>query len=79
MLFMRVFDLVFFFAPSIHQGGEAAFGARDILTSFVPMLVMTTGLGGIWLWYYFGQLKARPLLPLGAPDLEKAIAASEHH
>ena len=79
MLFMRVFDLVFFFAPSVHQGGEAAFGARDILTSFVPMLVMTAGLGGIWLWYYFGQLKARPLLPLGAPDLEKAIAASEHH
>jgi len=79
MLFMRVFDLVFFFAPSVHQGGEAEFGARDILTSFVPMLAMTAGLGGIWLWYYFGQLKARPLLPLGAPDLEKAIAASEHH
>ena len=79
MLLMRVFDLVFFFAPSVHQGGEAEFGARDILTSFVPMLAMTAGLGGIWLWYYFGQLKARPLLPLGAPDLEKAIAASEHH
>jgi hypothetical protein len=79
MLFMRAFDLVFFFAPSVHQGGEAEFGARDIVTSFVPMLVMTAGLGGIWLWYYFGQLAARPLLPLGAPELEKAIAASEHH
>lgn len=79
MLFMRAFDLVFFFAPSAHQGGETAFGARDILTSFVPMLLMTAGLGGVWLWHYFGQLAARPLLPLGAPELEKAIAATEHH
>jgi hypothetical protein len=52
---------------------------RDILTSFVPMFAMAVGLGGIWLWYYFGQLATRPLLPLGAPDLEKALAASEHH
>jgi hypothetical protein len=79
MLFMRVFDLVFFFAPSVHQGGEAAFGVRDILTSFGPMFAMAVGLGGIWLWYYFGQLASRPLLPLGAPDLEKALAAPEHH
>lgn len=79
MLFMRVFDLIFFFAPSIHQGGEAEWGMRDLLTSFVPMFVMTAGLGGIWLWYYFGQLQTRPLLPLGAPDLEQAITATEHH
>ena len=44
------------------------------------MFAMTLGLGGIWLWYYFGQLAARPLLPLGDRDLEKAIApAAEHH
>jgi hypothetical protein len=79
MLFMRVFDLVFFFAPSVHQGGEASFGVRDIVTSFVPMYAMTIGLGGIWLWYYFGQLATRPLLPLGDRDLEKALAMPEHH
>jgi len=79
MLFMRVFDLVFFFAPSVHQGGEADFGVRDLVTSFVPMFAMAIGTGGIWLWYYFGQLASRPLLPLGAPDLDKALAASEHH
>jgi hypothetical protein len=79
MLFMRLVDLVFLFAPSVHQGGEANFGARDLWQSFVPMSAMTAGLGGIWLWYYFGQLQARPLLPLGAPDLDKAIEAAEHH
>jgi len=79
MLFMRVFDLVFLFAPSVHQGGEPEFATRELLTSFVPMFSMALGVGGIWLWYYFGQLASRPLLPLGAPDLEKAIAATEHH
>ena len=79
MLFMRVVDLVFFFAPSVHQGGEAEWHAADLLRSFLPMFAMALGLGGIWLWYYFGQLAARPLLPLGDRDLEKAIAAAEHH
>ena len=79
MLFMRVFDLVFLFAPSVHQGGEAEFGARDLWQSFVPMFAMTLGLSGIWLWHYFGQLASRPLLPLGAPELEKALEAAEHH
>ena len=36
-------------------------------------------LGGIWLWFYFGQLASRPLLPLGDRDLEKAIAPAEGH
>jgi hypothetical protein len=76
---MRVVDLVFFFAPSVHQGGEGEWGVRDLLTSFLPMTAMALGLGGIWLWYYFGQLGSRPLLPLGERDLEQAIAATEHH
>jgi hypothetical protein len=79
MLFMRVVDLVFFFAPSVHQGGTGEWGAGDVLRSFLPMLSMTVGLGGIWLWYYFGQLASRPLLPIGDRDLEKAIEAAEHH
>jgi hypothetical protein len=32
-------------------------------------------LGGIWIAAFLGQLKKRPLLPLQAPDLEKAM----HH
>ncbi|HEY0171074.1 MAG TPA: hypothetical protein VGB98_08620 [Pyrinomonadaceae bacterium] len=79
MIFMRVVDLIFFFAPSVHQGGEAEWGARDLLSSFLPMFAMALGLGGVWLWFYLGQLASRPLLPLGERDLEKAIAASEHH
>lgn len=80
MIFMRVVDLVFFFAPSVHQGGEPEWHTGDLARSFLPMLAMAVGLGGIWLWFYFGQLASRPLLPLGERDLEQAIApAAEHH
>ncbi len=30
-------------------------------------------LGGIWLWYFLGQLKKRPLLPLRDPHVEEAL------
>jgi len=36
------------------------------------------GLGGLWFWFFAGQLKRRPLLPLGDPKLEEAIANNEH-
>ena len=79
MIFMRVVDLIFFFAPSVHQGGEPDWHTSDLLRSFLPMFAMAIGLGGIWLWYYFGQLASRPLLPLGERDLEQAIAPAEGH
>jgi hypothetical protein len=79
MIFMRVVDLVFFFAPSVHQGGEPDWHTSDLARSFLPMFAMAIGLGGIWLWFYFGQLASRPLLPLGDRDLEKAIAPAEGH
>jgi len=79
MLVMRVVDLVFLFAPSAHQGGTAEFHPREVLTVFLPMIGMALGLGGLWLWYYLGQLASRPLLPLGERDLEKALAAAEGH
>jgi hypothetical protein len=79
MIFMRVVDLVFFFAPSVHQGGEPDWHASDLARSFLPMFTMAVGLGGIWLWFYCGQLGSRPLLPLGDRDLEKAIAPAEGH
>ncbi|HEX7318457.1 MAG TPA: hypothetical protein VF297_31410 [Pyrinomonadaceae bacterium] len=79
MLFMRVVDLVFFFAPSVHQGGDPDWHTSDLARSFLPMFAMAIGLSGIWLWFYFGQLASRPLLPLGERDLAQAIAPVEGH
>lgn len=77
VIVMRVVDVIYLIAPAMHhEGGEPHFSLLDFLTMFGA----TIGLGGIWLWYFATQLKRRPLLPLQAPDLDKAIApASGHH
>jgi len=37
------------------------------------------GFGGLWLAMFFRNLTAMPLLPLGAPDLKKALSHGRHH
>ena len=41
-------------------------------------LAAPLGIGGIWLWFFLRQLKARPLLPINDPYLPEALA-DEHH
>ena len=76
LLFMRVIDLIFFFAPAAHGEGSAS-GIHPI--DFVTMLGMTAGLGGLWLFAFFRELAKRPLVPLGEPRLEEALEAAHAH
>jgi len=41
-------------------------------------LAAILGLGGLWFWFFAMQLKQRPLLPLGDPKLQEAIANNDH-
>ena len=82
MLAMRIVDLIFLFAPSAHQegghGGDFHFG--DVFGQFLPMFGMAVGMGGVWLWYFFTQLKKRPLVPVNAPGVAEALTpAAAHH
>ncbi len=42
-------------------------------------VVAPIGIGGLWLAYFFRNLMERPILPLNAPDLEKALNHGRHH
>jgi hypothetical protein len=42
-------------------------------------LVSPIGFGGLWLAMFFRNLPGRPLLPLGAPDLKKALNHGRDH
>jgi hypothetical protein len=77
MLVMRVFDLIYLIAPAGHQteGHGPAISPLDFLT----MAGATAGLFGVWLAFFLYQLAQRPLVPVGAPDLEKALAAAGGH
>jgi hypothetical protein len=65
ILAMRLVDLYWMVAPD-YRKGEFGVSWMDILAPI--------GLGGIWLWFFAMQLSRRPLLPLGDPNLQEALA-----
>ena len=72
ILFLRLVDMFYMIGPSPQigmMGKETTFA-----DSFSWMyLVAPLGVGGIWLWYFLGELLKRPLVPINDPYLEGAI------
>lgn len=78
ILFMRLVDMFFLISPNprIATHGESL----PLLESFSwTDIVAPLAVGGIWLWYFFGQLMKRPLVPVMDPFLEKAIEHGHGH
>jgi len=67
---MRLVDLIWLTVPEFHEG---AFRIHWM------DLLMPIGVGGLWLAYFAYQLKQRPLLPMGDPYLEEALAHDHGH
>ena len=70
MLVMRWIDLYWQSAPSFHNYDPAAASLHWL--DFTLVL----GLGGLWLGFFFTQLRSRPLIPRNEPFLPEALA---HH
>jgi hypothetical protein len=78
ILFLRLVDMFYMIGPSpmIGNGGVET----DFATSFSWLyLVAPFGVGGLWLWAFFGQLTKRPLVPINDPYLESAIEHGRGH
>jgi hypothetical protein len=78
ILVMRLVDMFFLISPNprISTHGESL----PLSLSFSWMdLVAPIAVGGIWLWYFFGQLMSRPLVPVMDPFLENAIKHGHGH
>jgi hypothetical protein len=76
ILVMRVVDMFFLIGPSprIHPHGvQGAF-----YVSWMD-LVAPLAVGGIWVWYFLGQLMKRPMVPVMDPFLENAIEHGHGH
>jgi hypothetical protein len=75
IIVMRFFDLFWLTAPDFSKTTDQVhFGWMNLMT---PVAV-----GGVWLWYFCGELKKRPLLPLHDPSIEEFLAeatAGGHH
>ncbi|HJZ67837.1 MAG TPA: hypothetical protein VKF81_06940 [Blastocatellia bacterium] len=70
IIVMRLVDVIWLTEPELHEG---AFRIHWM------DIVMPIALGGLWLAFFAYQLKTRPLLPIGDPFLETALAYAERH
>ncbi len=77
ILFLRSVDMFYLIGPNpridTHGLEQGAF-VISWLDFVAPIAV-----GGIWLWYFFGQLMKRPLVPVMDPFLENAIEHGKGH
>jgi hypothetical protein len=62
VLVMRIIDLYWTVGPEFHQHGLAV----HVLDILLPI-----GMGGIWLAFFFRQLKAWPLVAMNDPNLQE--------
>ncbi len=78
ILFMRVVDMFWLISPTPRISTHGA--TLGLIDSFSWMdIVAPIAVGGLWLWYFFGQLMKRPLVPVMDPFLEKAVEHGHGH
>jgi len=70
VLLVRLVDLFWLVGPDMKGHGHG-------LTLHWIDVAAALGVGGAWLWIFVGQLKDRPLLPLGEPELREMLEAAE--
>ena len=76
ILFMRLVDMYYLIGPSPYIGGQ---GHEVPFTLNWMDILAPVAVGGIWLWWFFGELMKRPLVPVNDPYLPDAIAKGHEH
>ncbi len=77
ILAMRLVDMFYLIGPSYRvAAGGAEQGA--FVVSWMDF-VAPIAIGGIWLWWFFGELLKRPLVPAKDPFFESAIEHGRGH
>ena len=76
ILVMRLIDMYYLIGPSptlASHGHEVPFHLSWM--DFVAPVAV----GGIWLWWFFGEMLKRPLVPVNDPYFENAVAHGKEH
>lgn len=85
LICMRLVDLIWIIGPELsrvahHGTGLSSTDSPPVnLAMYAVYVAAAVGLGGIWLGWFFWQLRQRPLLPPNDPQLAEALAAGGHH
>jgi len=76
ILVMRIVDMFYLIGPTPRVSGDLAQGAFFI--SWMD-IVAPIAVGGIWLWWFFGQMLKRPMVPAKDPYFEEAVEHGHGH
>lgn len=77
VLFMRLLDMFWQIAPTVRVDPRGI-EQNSFYVSWLD-LVGPIAVGGIWLWWFFGELAKRPLVPVNDPYLAGAIEHGHGH
>jgi hypothetical protein len=70
IIFVRLVDIIWLVEPN--------FGNQHLNIHWMDFAA-PIGIGGLWLAFFFYNLRQRPILPINAPDLQKALDHGRHH
>lgn len=77
LLLMRFVDLIWYIVPEFqNQHGEVHDHSIIGLQWYILAML---GMGGLWFWWFLGQLRSRALLPINDPQLPEALAGGGGH
>jgi hypothetical protein len=78
ILVVRLIDMYYHIGPNPLHGAD---GHGTTLAHQISWMdfVAPVAVGGLWLWWFFGELKKRPLLPYRDPFVENAIKHGQQH
>jgi hypothetical protein len=81
LILMRFIDLMWLMVPEFvnRHGADAAGGHGSNALLHAACALATIGLGGVWLGFFFLQLRRRAMVPYNDPQLGEALAAGGHH
>jgi hypothetical protein len=70
IIFVRLIDIIWLVEPN--------FGDRHLNIHWLDFAT-PVAIGGIWMAYFFYNLRQRPILPVNAPHLQRALDHGRHH
>jgi hypothetical protein len=79
LIAMRFVDLLWLIAPSLERAPEGQAPQYGLsVTSYFNYAAAVIGVGGLWLGWFFYQLRQRALVPHNDPQLPEVLARGEH-
>lgn len=79
ILLMRLLDMFYIIGPSPMIGDIKKHLLEVPFRLSVWDIVAPIAIGGIWLWWFFRELKKKPLVPVNDPFLENAVKHGKEH